>query len=93
DRRYFQRAIANPGVAVIEPVFGRLTGSAVLQIAYGAPNEQGRVKFVLLASLDLKRLMQEQIRSLPPGAEFLLVDDKGDVFVQVTPQPHAGPPS
>ena len=93
DRRYFQRAIANPGVAVIEPVFGRLTGSAVLQIAYGAPNEQGRVKFVLLASLDLKRLMQEQIRSLPPGAEFLLVDDKGDVFVQVSPQPHAGPPS
>jgi diguanylate cyclase (GGDEF)-like protein len=90
DRRYFQRATARPGVVVIEPVFGRLTGSAVLQIAYTAQDEQGRARFVLLASLDLKRLMQEQLRNLPPGVEFLLVDDKGDVFVRASTEPRPG---
>lgn len=57
DRKYFQQAIAHPGAAAIEPVYGRLTGSAVLQIAYATPDEQGLPKFVLLASLDLKRLI------------------------------------
>lgn len=36
DRDYFKRALNTTGSVVIEPVFGRLTGSAVLQIAYPA---------------------------------------------------------
>ena len=87
DRSYFQRAIATPGVAVIEPVFGRLTGSAVLQIAYAPQDESGRAKYVILASLDLKRLVQEQIENLAAaGLEFLLADDTGEVFVQRSPR-------
>jgi diguanylate cyclase (GGDEF)-like protein len=87
DRGYFQRALKNPDAAAIEPAFGRLTGSAVLQIAYPAYDEQRQLRFVLLASLDLNRLMKEQIQNLPPGFEFLLVDDKGTVFVR-SPAPH-----
>lgn len=95
DRSYFRRAIATPGVAVIEPVFGRLTGSAVLQIAYAPPDDDGRATYVLLASLDLRRLMQDHIHNLPHGVEFVLADDKGDVFVQASPRPQPGqaPPS
>ena len=87
DRGYFQRALKNPDAAAIEPVFGRLTGAAVLQIAYPAYDEQRQLRFVLLASLDLNRLMKEQIQNLPSGFEFLLVDDKGTIFVR-SPAPH-----
>ena len=58
DRKYFQQALKTDGMAVIEPVFGRLTGQAVLQIAYPARDEAKRLKFVLLASLDLSRLIR-----------------------------------
>jgi diguanylate cyclase (GGDEF)-like protein len=85
DRGYFQRAVKTPDAAAIEPAFGRLTGSAVLQIAYPA-HDAGQLMFVLLASLDLNRLMQEQIRNLPPGVEFLLIDGKGTIFVQSSSQ-------
>jgi len=87
DRSYFQRASKNPDAAVIEPAFGRLTGASVLQIAYPALDEARHLRFVLLASLDLNRLMKEQIQDLPPGVEFLLVDDKGTIFVR-SPAPH-----
>jgi diguanylate cyclase (GGDEF)-like protein len=90
DRSYFQRAIRTPDTAVIEPAFGRLTGQAVLQIAYPARDDAGQLMFVLLASVDLNRLMQEQIRNLPPGVEFLLIDDKGTIFVQSSAQLRTG---
>ncbi|HEX7789492.1 MAG TPA: hybrid sensor histidine kinase/response regulator, partial [Afipia sp.] len=57
DRGYFQRALKNPDTAVIEPAFGRLTGASVLQIAYPALDDARQLRFVLLASLDLNRLM------------------------------------
>jgi hypothetical protein len=66
----FQRALRTIGADAIELVFGRLTGSAVLQIAYPARDEAHQLKFVLLASLDLNRLIQEQIANLPPGARL-----------------------
>ena len=80
DRNYFQRALRSIGTAVIEPVFGRLTGSAVLQIAYPARDEAHQLKFVLLASLDLNRLIREQIANLPPGTEVVVADRNGIVL-------------
>ena len=80
DRKYFQQALKTDGMAVIEPVFGRLTGQAVLQIAYPARDEAKRLKFVLLASLDLSRLISEQIRNLPPGVEVVLADRNGMIL-------------
>ncbi len=80
DRAYFKQALATTGSAVIEPVFGRLTGIPVMQIAYPARDEAGRLQFVLLASLDLRKLMMEQAANLPKGLEVILVDDQGTVL-------------
>jgi diguanylate cyclase (GGDEF)-like protein len=80
DRAYFKQALNINGSVVIEPVFGRLTGAAVLQIAFPARDESQRLLYVLLASLDLTKLMKEQTDKLPEGFELLLVDRKGTVL-------------
>jgi len=81
DRRYFQNAL-NPGNPLaVEAAFGRLTGTAVLQIAYAARDKMGELKFILLASLDLDKTMQSRSRTLPrKNAVIALVDNKGTVF-------------
>jgi signal transduction histidine kinase/HAMP domain-containing protein/ActR/RegA family two-component response regulator len=80
DRAYFKQAQATTGSVVIEPVFGRLTGIPVMQIAYPARDEAGQLQFVLLASLDLRKLMVEQAANLPKGLDVILVDDHGTVL-------------
>jgi hypothetical protein len=77
DREYFQQALNTTGSIVIQPVFGRLTGSAVLQIAYPVRDDLQRLQFVLTASLDLNKLMKEQTGNLPHGVEVLLADSAG----------------
>jgi diguanylate cyclase (GGDEF)-like protein len=91
DRNYFKQALAARSV-VIEPAFGWLTGSAVLQIAHPARDEARQLQFVLLASLDLNRLMAEQIQNLPPGVEVLLTDAKGTVLTRSPARLRAGQP-
>jgi len=80
DREYFQQALNTTSSIVIQPVFGRLTGAAVLQIAYPVRDESQRLQFVLLASLDLNRLLKEQTENLPHGVEVLLADNAGTVL-------------
>jgi len=81
DRRYFQDALSAKSPLAVEPVFGRLTGSAVLQIAYAARGATGELKFVLLASLDLEKTMQSRSRTLPrKNAVIALVDAKGTIL-------------
>jgi signal transduction histidine kinase/ActR/RegA family two-component response regulator len=85
DRDYFRRALAAPaGVAVLEPVFGRLTGRAVLQVAYPVRPPGGGLSHVLLASLDLAKLLGLGDAQVP-GARLLLVDHKGQVLLSTTP--------
>jgi len=86
DRAYFRQAQTTVGSAVIEPVFGRLTGIAVMQIAYPARDEAGRLQFVLLASLDLRRLIEEQAENLPKGLDIVLVDGQGTVLTWASAQ-------
>ena len=92
DRDYFKRALNAPGTVVIEPVFGRITGSPVLQIAYPVPDEFRQLQFVLLASLDLAKFMKEQTEHLPPGFEVLLADRKGTVLAWSDAPPRDGRP-
>ncbi len=80
DREYFQQALNTTGSIVIQPVFGRLTGSAVLQIAYPVRDDSQRLQFVLTASLDLNKLMKEQTGNLPHGVEVLLADSAGMIL-------------
>ena len=90
DRAYFKQALVAHGVVTLEPVFGRLTGISVLQIAYPVRAESGR------AEIRPARLVQSA-RNSPSittsawsnDSEILLVDRKG--MVLVAPQGKAGP--
>jgi signal transduction histidine kinase len=78
DRKYFRQASAAPGGVALEPVFGRLTNTAVLQIATPVHTTEGDLKFVLLASLNLERFIRNRSSR---GVEMLLVDLDGTVLV------------
>src|SRR3954465_7661792 len=80
DRAYFKQALTAHGNVTLEPVFGRLTGTSVLQIAYPARSESGDLKFILLASFNLRKFAEYDKRLLN-GKEVLLVDRKGTVLV------------
>jgi signal transduction histidine kinase/ActR/RegA family two-component response regulator len=86
DRSYFQR-VSQPGTGlVLEPAFGRLTGLAVLQIVYPARSPDGRLRFVLVASLNLSQFVQGSRKGAAQGeAELLLVDHKGMLLVRAGP--------
>ena len=81
DRDYFKRARVAQDSVAMQPAFGRLSNTAVLQIAYPVRSESGELKFVLLASLDLQQLAQSrQDTGLMPGAEVVLLDHSGLVL-------------
>ncbi len=77
DRKYFQQASSTVGGVALEAVFGRLTGIAVLQIAYPVRAPSGDLSFILLASLSLELFVEE--RALR-GREILLTADDGTVL-------------
>ena len=64
DRQYFQQALRSQNI-VVEPAIGRLTGKAVLQIAYPVRDEHGTLKLILLASLDLDAYAQRVLQNQP----------------------------
>ena len=81
DRRYFQDAIRPGNSLAVEPLFGRLTGSAELQIAYGVRRDNGDPDFVLLASLDLEKYMQSYAKFLLRETVMIaLMDSQGTVL-------------
>jgi len=81
DRAYFNQALVVHGVVTLEPVFGRLTGLSVLQIAYPVRAESGELKFILLASFNLNKFADYHEKRSTNGNEILLTDRKGMVLV------------
>lgn len=79
DRDYFKAALAQPTGLILEPTFGRLTGIAVLQVAYPVRNTEGELSYLLLASLNLPKLLETE-RLAVPGARIVLFDRKGVVL-------------
>jgi len=79
DRGYFKAAQTLAEGVAIEPVFGRITGIAVMQTAHPVRSAQGQLLFVLLALLNLKALAEPASFSVP-GASLLLVDERGTVM-------------
>lgn len=66
DRDYFQRALTSTR-PVVEPVIGRLTGKAVLQIAYPVRDAGGALRYILLASLNMDEYGHSLASALPHG--------------------------
>jgi diguanylate cyclase (GGDEF)-like protein/PAS domain S-box-containing protein len=81
DREYFQKALVTKDGVTLQPVFGRLTGISVLQIAYPARSSSGQLKFVLLASFNLQKFADFHNRRLSNAVDILLVDKNGLVLV------------
>ena len=92
DREYFKQALVAHGVVTLQPVFGRLTGISVLQIAYPVRAESGQLKFILLASFNLKKFAEYHDKRLSSDSEILLVDRKGMVLVAPQGKDWTGPP-
>ncbi|GAP36483.1 ATP-binding protein [Piscinibacter sakaiensis] len=90
NRAYFQRALATRGEVVLEPAFGRLTGRAVLQVAYPARRPDGTLRFVLLASLSLERALAADTVPVS-GARLLIIDTRGTVLAATPPDPDWAP--
>jgi signal transduction histidine kinase/CheY-like chemotaxis protein len=82
DRDYFKKALTANGVVSLEPVFGRLTGASVLQIAYPARSETAQLKFILLASFNLQTFANYHNDRLSRSIAILLVDKKGTILVR-----------
>ncbi|MBC8001241.1 MAG: EAL domain-containing protein, partial [Opitutaceae bacterium] len=81
------KAMAIKDGVALEPVFGKLTGIAVLQNAYPVRSESGSVKFVLLASLNLDNLVKQFLSEYPQAKfEIVLTDNKGKVLVGQPPE-------
>ena len=81
DRTYFKQALVARDTVTLEPVFGRLTGISILQIAYPVRQESGELKFILLASFNLQKFADYHDKRLSGETEILLVDKKGTVMV------------
>ena len=81
DRAYFKAASTAASGVVLEPVFGRLTGVAVLQVAHPVRSGQGGLLFVLLASLNLQKLVEQQALTLP-DTQLLLLSRSGQVLAR-----------
>jgi len=81
DRGYFKEVKNLQGKVAVEPVFGRLTGLSVLQIAYPVRSEAGALKFVLLASFNLNKFAEFHDKRLLAEKDILFVDAKGTVLV------------
>lgn len=81
DRRYFQTVMKPDTPLAVEPAFGRLTGIAVMQVAYAVRRETGEPRFVLLASLNLEKFMQSRAKTLPfDDTVIALMDGKGMIL-------------
>ncbi|WP_028350210.1 ATP-binding protein [Bradyrhizobium murdochi] len=81
DREYFKRALVAHGTVTLQPVFGRLTGTSVLQIAYPVRSDTAELKFILLASFNLKKFADDHDKRLSNDNQILLVDRNGTILV------------
>lgn len=81
DRAYFKAVMTSDNPVAIEPTFGRLTGIAVIQVAYAARDAAGKPRFVLLASINLEQVIVSRVKTLPlKDTVIALVDGKGTVL-------------
>jgi diguanylate cyclase (GGDEF)-like protein len=88
DRGYFRKA-RDQAVPAFEAVFGRITGLAVLQVAFPASDVDGRLRYVVLASLNLAQFGESLAKASPyAGTEVVIWDGLGTVL---TRNPDDGP--
>lgn len=89
DRLWFRRAITSRTFAVGEYQVGRITKRPTLNCALPIDSNDGSVKGVVYAALDLDWLVPlTEVAELPPGSNLLVLDRNGTVLVH-HPEPSA----
>ena len=75
DRSYFQNALTTRTFAIGEYQFGRITQKATVNLAQPSMDEQGNLRAVVYAALDLAWLYNLMTNAnLPPGSSMTVMD-------------------
>lgn len=83
DEPYFRKALASHGLIIGAARISPDTGKLILSFYRAIPDEAGKVKGVLVISLDLSWLSDEIARgSYLENASFVLLDAKGTVVIR-----------
>ena len=86
DRKYFQRALRQPGFIVSDYLMGRISGQPTLVIATAIKTHDGGPGVVLYAALDLRQLSRaEHDIQLDKGARLTILDRNGTVLSSSQP--------
>ena len=83
DRTYFMKALTGDEGPILEPVFGRISGRAVLQIGFPARYYDRTLRFLAIAGLDLAKFaeLDPAEQGILPGLEVLFLGNDGTVLV------------
>ena len=85
DRRYYQKTLDNARGIALEPAFGRLTGIAVIQIAFPV-RAHGGLERILVASLNLDEFLKANSQKARlSGARIALIDRRGTLLAAYPP--------
>jgi signal transduction histidine kinase len=87
DRSYFQRAIQDREFSVGEYQIGRRTGKATINFGYPLIDDQGIVRSVIFAALDLNWLKRLAAASQFPENSTLTVADERGTILSGVPEP------
>lgn len=83
DLPWFKRTVQSRGLAVGDYQIGRITGKAMLMLAYPVHDATGELLSVVTAPLHLDWLNQLAAKTrLPEGATFSVVDRNGTILVR-----------
>lgn len=81
DRDYFRRAIETGDLAIGSYQVGRVTGKSSINLGYPLRDDQGRIKGVIFAALDLAWLSRKLTDiPLPQGTTIIILDRSGTVL-------------
>lgn len=86
DRAYFQQALTARG-PVVEAAVGRITGKGVLQIAYPVRDGGDRLRYILLASLDMDAYGRSVAPTLPYAHMHFQVWNRDGSVIMDNPGP------
>lgn len=88
DRDYFRLVLSTRDIVVSDFLVGRITGKRIVIFAHPVLDASGRVRAVLVATLDLAWLNQFVTRAdLPPDATLNILDSQGTVLARHPDRP------
>ncbi len=87
DRAYFRRVLEKREFVVGEYTISRLSGNAVLTVAYPSLDKSGTVRGLLIAGVDLRWIGQLPAQARWPDASVVLVLDRNGTILARHPDP------